>query len=211
MAVCNICGGTKFEPGPNGRRTPAGEPVRCSGCYSLERHRSLHQCLIRVPPALLAWRRAIQFAPDPSLDPAWFRSYEGSQYGGENNLDLQDINRPDGSYDFISLSSVLEFVPDDRRAFAELGRIGSPSCIIHCTFTPASTDASTHDFEKPHGTFGRYHLYGSDLTSRFDIDSHGLTTLVIVAADPVTRIEEPLHFFCKSRNDLATLRASLTN
>ncbi len=133
MAVCNICGGTKFEPGPNGRRTPAGEPVRCSGCYSLERHRSLHQCLIRVPPALLAWRRAIQFAPDPSLDPAWFRSYEGSQYGGENNLDLQDINRPDGSYDFISLSSVLEFVPDDRRAFAELGRIGcsAASFTVH--------------------------------------------------------------------------------
>lgn len=210
MPVCNICQGEAFKLGPGDRLSESGSPPRCVSCYSLERHRQLRECLDRVPPEMLSWRRALQFAPDPSLDPEWFLSFEGSQYGEENSLDLQSIDRQDDSYDFISLSSVLEFVPDDRQAFSELARIASPSCIIHCTFTPAADDAATHHYDKPHGNFGRRHLYGNDLTDWLGVATHDLLTIRASATDPVTEVRDPIHFFCRRRADAAALADALT-
>lgn len=204
MGTCNICGGTEFIPGPKGRLTGRGDPPRCRDCKSLERHRSLRACLSRVPAELLSWRRALHFAPDPSLDPLWFGSYEGSRYGGDNSIDLQAIDRPDGSYDFISLSSVLEFVPDDRQAFSELLRIGSSGCIIHCTFTPVAP-VSRH-YDAPHGAFGRHHVYGADLVDRFEIRPRGLDAVVVATVDPVTGVRTPTHFFCRRVADAETLK-----
>lgn len=209
MQACNICGGSGFEPGPGDRLTPAGEPVRCEGCRSLERHRALRAFLSRLPADFLSPRRALQFAPDGSLDPAWFRTYEGSRHGGENSLDLEHIDRPDASYDFVSLSSVLEFVPDDRRAFAELARIASPTGVIHCTFTPVAAGPTRH-FAQRQGDFGRHHVYGEDLAEWLGAASHGLAALAVTTADPATGVEQPLHFFCRRERDAETLAAAGT-
>jgi hypothetical protein len=135
------------------------------------------------------------------LDPEWFFSFEASQFEGENSLDLQDVDRPDGAFDFVSLSSVLEFVPDDRQAFSELARIASSDCIIHCTFTPAATDAPTHHYDKPHGNFGRRHLYGNDLTEWLKVEAYDLITVIASATDPVTDVTDPIHFFCRRQDD----------
>ena len=202
---CNICGGETFLPGPNDRLSQTGRPPRCAGCYSLERHRQLRVCLDLLPPGALSWRRAIQFAPDPSLEGQRFASFETSQFGGENSLDLQDLDRPTGVYDFISLSSVLEFVVNDRRAFAELARIGSPKCIIHCTFTPASEDSLTHHYDRPHGNFGRMHLYGADLVEWFRVEALGFATIKALPADPATGVVDPIHFFCRQITDMQIL------
>jgi hypothetical protein len=211
VPACNICGGREFVPGPNGRLSPAGAPPQCGSCRSLERQRSLRACLLRVPEETLSSRRAIQFAPDGSLDSAWFRSLETSTYGGENSIDLQEIDRAADSYDFISLSSVLEFIPDDRRAFAELARIGSESCILHCMFCSSlGAPQSTH-FGEPHGTFGRYHDYGADLEEWFATSRRGLTTLMVGGVDPVTGHTEPHHFFCRQGRDAKVLADSFTN
>lgn len=188
-------------PGPNGRLTGSGAPPRCAGCGSLERQRSLRAVLAKLPPEMLSWRRAIQFAPDGSLDPAWFRSFETSTYGGENSIDLQRIDRADGSYDFISLSMVLEFVPDDRHAFGELVRVGSEECILHSS--PGSVlraPTSTHH-EEPHGSFGRHHYYGRDLAEWLGAAGHGLHTVPVRAADPVTGTLDDHWFFCRRADD----------
>lgn len=210
MSTCNICGGREFVAGPNGRLAPSGAPPRCSGCGSLERQRSLRSVLSRLPTEMLSWRRAIQFAPDGSLDPAWFRSFESSTYEGENSLDLQEIERPDDSYDFISLSMVLEFVPDDRRAFGELVRVGSEDCVIHTS--PGSvlrSPTSTHH-DEPHGAFGRHHYYGRDLEDRFDAPALGLTTVLMRAVDPVTEAPDDVYFFCRRAEDAESLSAAAT-
>jgi len=208
MPVCNICGGREFVPGPNGRLAGSGAPPRCGDCGSLERQRSLRAFLSRLPAEMLCWRRAIQFAPDGSLDPAWFRSFETSTYEGENSIDLQEIDRPDDSYDFISLSMVLEFVPDDRRAFGELVRVGSDSCIVHTS--PGSVlnaPVSTHH-ERPHGSFGRHHYYGNDLDEWFETARRGLTTVPVRAVDPVTGTPDDVRFFCRSEADGDALRVA---
>lgn len=161
--------------------------------------------LSRLPAEMLSWRRAIQFAPDASLDPAWFRSFETSTYEGENSIDLQAIDRPDDSYDFISLSMVLEFVPDDRRAFGELVRVGSDACIIHTS--PGSVlgaPTSTHH-EEPHGSFGRHHYYGNDLEDWFETARRGLSTVAVRAVDPVTGTPDDVRFFCRREADAHAL------
>jgi hypothetical protein len=208
MPVCNICGGGEFAPGPNGRLAQSWAPPRCRECGSLERQRSLRAFLSQVPAEMLSWRRAIQFAPDASLDPAWFRSFETSTFEGENSIDLQEIDRPDDSYDFISLSMVLEFVPDDRRAFGELVRVGSEACIIHTS--PGSVlgaPTSTHH-EQPHGSFGRHHYYGNDLEDWFETGRRGLTMVAVRAVDPVTGTLDDVRFFCRQESDADILNST---
>ena len=196
-------------PGPNGRLTASGEAPQCAGCRSLERQRSARACFVKLPPDMLAWRAALQFAPDASLDPAWFRSFETSTFGGENSIDLQQIDRPDGSYDFISLSMVLEFVPDDRRGFAELTRIGSERCIVHNSSGSLLGAATSTHHEEPKGPFGRYHYYGSDIAERLEVERHGFSAVRVRAEDPVTQVPDVVHFFCRQESDSDMLRAAL--
>lgn len=205
MVNCNICGNKHFEHGPNGRVSGTGLLPRCSTCYSLERHRSLRECLLRFPSDMLVWRRAIQFAPDGSLEPAWFRTYEESKYGGPNSLDLQHIDRPADSYDFISLSSVLEFVPNDRMGFSELSRIASSTAIIHATFLPSPTSGVTEHYQEPHGAFGRFHRYGLDLGDSLGVKLSGFSIVAVDAVDPVTQDQGRIHFFCKQTQDACLL------
>lgn len=209
VALCNICGGTEFEPGPRGRPSPDGGPPRCVNCGSLERHRALRRAFVLIPQPMLAWRRALQFAPDSSLDESWFRSFEGSEYGGENSIDMQAIDRPDGSYDFISLSLVLEFVPDDRGAFSELLRVGSDDLILHLTFNSGLTGEESSHTEEPSGEYGHYHDYGRDFEQRFETAERGLSTLIIEIPDPVTGdVTYPFCFLCRRRIDAETLAAA---
>jgi hypothetical protein len=209
-AICNICGGAEFEPGPNGRLAPNGLPPRCVSCGSLERHRGLRRALVLIPPETFAGRRALQFAPDSSLEDSWFESLEKSRYGRENSIDLSEaIDRPDDSYDFISLSLVLEFVPDDRKAFDELLRIGSNELILHVTFTSGLADQESWHRDHAEG-YGTYHGYGWDFEEWFGTAERGLSTLVFEAPDPVTGdATYPFCFFFRRRGDAETFVAAL--
>jgi hypothetical protein len=207
-ASCTICGGTEFVPGPNGRMSATGRLPRCAGCGSLERHRSIRQAFATIPKPMLAWRRALQFAPDRSIDPDAFRSFEGSRYGGENSIDLQEIPRADGSYDWITLNHVLEFVPDDRKGFEEVVRVSSDVSIIHITFAGDPSGLVTRHWEEPKPPYGRFHSFGADAGEWLGVDRHGLKTVEARLQDPVTEVVEAVHFFCRQRNDAETLQAA---
>jgi len=157
---------------------------------------------------MLSWRRALQFAVDGSIVPEWFATFEGSRYGGENSIDMQEIPRPDGSYDFISLSHVMEFVPDDRRAFSELLRVGSECCIVHVTFASAMDMEVSRHFDAPHGPYGRMHAYGRDAPDWLGATAAGLETVALRMSDPVTELSEMVHFFCRQPSDAHTIAAA---
>lgn len=210
IPLCNICGGAEFEPGPDDRLAPDGGPPRCTRCGSLERHRGLRRALMLIPPPMFAWRRALQFAPDSSLEDSWFEELEKSKYGRENSIDLaKPIDRPDNSYDLISLSLVMEFVPDDRAAFDEFLRIGTDALILHMTFTSDLSDAETWHRDQAEGHYPTYHGYGRDFAQWFGAEERGLSTLVFRTPDPLTGdATHPFTFFFRRRNDAETFVAA---
>jgi len=152
---------------------------------------------------MLAWRRALQFAPDSSFEDSWFESFEKSMFGRENSIDLnQEIDRPADSYDFISLSLVMEFVREDRRAFDELLRIGSDALILHLTFTSGLADSESFHRDEAKGRYGTYHGYGWDFEEWFGAAERSLSTLVLEMPDPLTGdATYPFCFFFRRRND----------
>jgi Methyltransferase domain len=161
--------------------------------------------MLTLPRPMLSWRRALQFAVDGSIVPEWFATFEGSRYGGENSIDMQEIPRADGSYDFISLSHVLEFVPDDQRAFAELLRVGSECVIVHVTFASGRDLEVSQHFAEPHGRYGRVHSYGRDAGDWLGATAAGMTVVGLWMSDPVTELAEVVHFFCRQRSDARTI------
>lgn len=198
--VCNICGGNTFRTGPSGRMAENGALPGCVKCGSLERHRATRDLFNKFPIGVLNWRRALQFSPDVALSARWFKSLEISDYEGESPLDLQAIDRPDGSYDFITLSHVLEFVPDDHASVSELIRIMSPRALLHMTLSRPLSRAQSQDFLSAVATTGEhryFHLYGRDFGERFKLRERGVHMAVVMVTDPVTQVSEAVHFFAK--------------
>jgi SAM-dependent methyltransferase len=207
---CNICGGQEFIAGPNGRMADSGHPPCCRHCGALERQRIVRRVFQALPLGFLDWRRGLQFSTDTSLDPRWFRGYEVSIYEGANSLDIQDIARPDGSYDFVSFSHVLEFVPDDRRAFAELLRVLSPAGMIQACFSAPRARAVSEDYRTPFGPHEAWHLYGMDVAARFVGPATAVTVLAVEESDPCTGTHELVHLFFKQPADAMRVRAWLS-
>jgi hypothetical protein len=171
----------------------------------------LRRALVEIPPEMFASRRVLQFAPDSSLEDSWFKSLEKSKYGRDNSIDLNEpIDRPDGSYDLISLSLVMEFVLNDRQAFDELLRIGSDELILHLTFTSGLQDKESWHRDHAEG-YGTFHGYGWDFEEWFGTAERGLSTLVFEMPDPVTGdATYPFCFFFRQRSDAETWAAALT-
>lgn len=204
-ASCNICGHTEFGPGPQGRKASTGVLPACRKCGALERHRVVRQMFQGMPIGFLDWRRTLQFSPDPATQPAWFRRHEISVYGGENSLDIQDIDRADGSYDFITLSHVLECIPRDLDAFSDLVRVLSPRGLLHISFGAPLSRPVTRDFAQGIDIYGNIHLYGRDVYQRFGCAAKGLSMLLVQGTDPVTGVTDVSHFFTRHAPDAALM------
>lgn len=186
-AGCPICGSSAFERGPKGRLAPSGHLPRCSGCASLERHRIFRIMFERLGPRSFADWSAIQFSPDPTVDPAWFRSHELSVYAGRGSLDIQAIDRPDASYDYVGCSHVLEHVEDDRAALRELLRVLTPDGLLYLAFPDPFREETTRDwgFPKPE-KHGHWRVYGGDVVERFRAYIPDQQVLAYRGQDPVT-------------------------
>ncbi|UJP06180.1 MAG: methyltransferase domain-containing protein [Nitrosomonas sp.] len=204
--TCTICGETKFGTGPLSRLSITGVPPRCLNCDSLERHRIIRWLFQALPVGFLDWRNAIQFSRDQSICGNWFRSFEVSDFDGNNSIDLQAINRPDGVLDFISLNHVLESVPNDCLAFSELCRVLSPHGVMQICFGSPMSRELTVDLGKPQFDWKAYHLYGRDLTARLRCHDLGITVLAVEEMDPCTEVREVVHFFFKNPVDALKLR-----
>lgn len=172
---CPVCSRSirRFKP-YNGR---AG--ALCPRCGSFERHRLLWAWIVaRLEPA--AFRNTLHLAAEP-----WISSRIRSALGGYHvsgdlapghdvQLDLTTAPFADGSFDVILCSHVLEHIPDDRAAMAELRRLLSADgvCLIQVPETSAGrpTEEGAHlAAEERTARFGQsdhVRLYGPDLDDR---------------------------------------------
>lgn len=197
--TCPICGGATFGPGPRGRLSPNGKLPRCAGCNSLERHRIFRVMFDRLGPENFSAWSAIQFSPDATVEPSWFRAFELSVYGEPGGQDIQTIDRPDGAYDVVCCSHVLEHVGDDRAALHELLRICAPDGFVYLAIPDPFREEVTRDwgFPKPE-KYGHWRVYGGDVVERFGRYIPDQPVLAYHGEDPVTGEREGAFLLPKS-------------
>jgi SAM-dependent methyltransferase len=107
--------------------------AQCPRCGALERHRLQHLALARALGGLdTRSMRMLHFAPEKFFRArlaARFGRYETADIGMkgvDHRADIQNLPFLDATYDFVFASHVLEHVPDDRKAIAEIRRVLKP-------------------------------------------------------------------------------------
>ncbi len=152
--------------------------AECPGCGAWERHRLIRVVLGEL--GMQAWEGPLlHFAPEPHLG-AVLQSIRGVDYrtadlydpSVDHQVDIQDLPFGDNSWAYIVCSHVLEHIPDDERALAELRRVLRPGgilvlCVPCVPFYEESRLTVSHE----PGTLlrslhGHYRTYGLDFVER---------------------------------------------
>lgn len=197
---CPICGSDRFVAGPKGRMSPEGLPPRCAACGALERHRN-YRALFNALRPLWHGRRALQFSDDPSAPRDAFSSFEVSVYGGDNSLDLADIDRADGAYDVVIANHVLEHVEDDMAALAELDRISADRGTVFLSVPDLLRCKRTVEYGRAReDKHGHYRIYGPDLMERVREAAPLWRAVGVIGRDPVTGAPDIATVFTRDRD-----------
>jgi SAM-dependent methyltransferase len=153
-----------------GNRLRLSRHAVCPGCGSRSRHRGLALAVDRlVDPTEV--RTVLHFAPEAPLATVLDRHLPGAtrlttdlhrtdvDHPGE---DLQALSFADGAFDLVVCNHVLEHVPDDGAAVAELGRITAPGGVALVT-VPGEWDRP-HTIRFADDSFNGHHRdYGADV------------------------------------------------
>lgn len=181
---------------------PAGlvprDNARCPVCGSMERHRLMWLYFQQRTDLLDGQpKRMLHLAPEKCLAPKLRRqpalTYVSSDLETPDVMVWMDITRacfPDGQFDVIYASHVLEHVPDDRQAMREFARLLRPDgwAILQVPLEPER--ATTYeDFsivepaarEQAFGQRDHVRVYGRDYAER--LEAAGLR----VTVDPFVR------------------------
>ena len=177
---CPVCRGRirRFKPSGFILRQEA----RCAVCNSLERHR-------------LAWiffqdytdlfnnlpKRMLHIAPEEEFS-RLLKNVPGLQYVSADladpramvKVDITSLSFPDGVFDVVYCSHVLEHVRDDRKAMRELQRVMKPSGwgVVLVPITSGETlendpsVTSDEDRTRIYGQPDHVRLYGRDFSTR---------------------------------------------
>jgi SAM-dependent methyltransferase len=197
---CPVCerSARRFAPfGVDGRRDDA----LCPHCGALERHRLLwlffqrRTDLFSAPPSGIAM---LHVAPERCFEPR-LRARLGKGYltgdlenpAADVRLDVTNIQYPDGTFDVVYCSHVLEHVPDDRRALREFHRVLKPDgwaiILVPVTVERTIEDPTITDPKERLRRFGQddhVRRYGPDFVDR--LREAGFGVQVVGAGDLVT-------------------------
>ncbi|HET7396088.1 MAG TPA: class I SAM-dependent methyltransferase [Gammaproteobacteria bacterium] len=127
--ICDYRGPFRDLVPESGKRLHA----QCPDCRALERHRLQYLVISKIFADLDTGRlRMLHFAPENFLKGVLqgrFGSYETADiamHGVDHHVDLQALPFAAHSYDVVFASHVLEHIPEDRKAIAEIRRILAP-------------------------------------------------------------------------------------
>lgn len=172
---CTVCGhaARRFEP----HGIKARPNARCQQCHLLERHRLLWvllEELTATPP-----QRLLHVAPEPGLRPHLVKrsrhyvTIDLMRSDVTARADLTRLPFADGAFDALICSHVLEHIPDDAAAMAELRRVLRPggwgvidSPLRMSVPTDEDVDASPDERTRRFGQPDHVRYYGSDFPER---------------------------------------------
>ena len=129
---CPLCGwrGYRFEP--FGNSALYRHDALCPSCGSLERHRAVH---LLLKDRIGTGHKVLHAAPEEIMI-AWLvrRSCEYLNFDLYNpamrKMDITALDLPDCSKTLVWCSHVLEHIPDDMKALAELYRVLEPGGLL---------------------------------------------------------------------------------
>lgn len=155
----------------------------CPSCGSRERHRLVwkffhaYTDLFDTHP-----KKMLHIAPEATFEEV-FKEHESIQYvSGDldkekamEKVDVTDIRYPDGAFDVIYASHVLEHVSQDEKAMRELHRVLAPEgwAVLQVPITAEETfeDPSVTNPEERERLFGQWNhvrRYGPDYKDRLE-------------------------------------------
>jgi hypothetical protein len=191
----------------------------CWRCGSHERHRAQWLLLQHRPQLLRDAGSLLHFSPEWCLSRR-LRRVAGLRYvttdldpgqTADLRLDVTAIKLPDGAFDAVLCSHVLEHVPDDARAMAELRRITAPGgfCLV---MVPLDLTRDT-TYEDPSVTqpaerqreflqFDHVRLYAPDISDRlaaagFDVETIDMARELGSEAQRYRLLASDLIFLCR--------------
>lgn len=194
LHYCPVCRNSagEFSPGPNGR-----PGARCPSCGALERHRFLSLLLGALAPEIAAARNVLEIAPAAAVTRMLHEASAGHYVGMDIDPkadgrsvsvvgDLCSTPFASGAFDVAVCFHVLEHIPDDRAAMAELARIISPDGIAFLqvpwnrkALTEEDADASPEERRRRFGQADHVRRYGSDWEQR--LKDSGLRVIALTA------------------------------
>lgn len=190
---CPLCEGRyrKFLPAGVIPRPNA----RCPGCDSLERHRLLWLTLkvLWETCTITKGGRMLHVAPEEAIAHKLQQDYDYLSVDLDGNnvmqaMDIRAINLPDDRFDAIVCNHVLEHIPEDRKALAELYRVLKPggwaSIQVPIVGEITQEDLSITDpkeRERLYGQFDHVRQYGKDFKLR--LEEAGFKVLIIPKAE----------------------------
>jgi len=170
----------------------------CWRCGSHERHRAQWLLLQRRPELLGDASSLLHFSPEWCLRRR-LRALSGLRYITTDldttqqvdlRLDVTALELPDGAFDAVLCSHVLEHVPDDAAAMAELRRITAPGGFTLVMVPLALNRATTYedpavtdpaDREREFLQADHVRLYAPDIAGRLTAAGFAVETVDLVA------------------------------
>jgi SAM-dependent methyltransferase len=190
--------------------------VWCPICGAFERHR-LAWLFFQQKTNLFdpSPKRMLHIAPEPVLETR-FRSVPNLSYlsvdlqssRAMERMDITDIRYPEGAFDVICCSHVLEHVPEDRKAMRELYRVlksgGWAILMVPLIIERTIEDPSItrpEDRERLFGQYDHVRVYGPDFSERLQKARFKVTIFrAAELVDDVNRVGIPASevvFYCE--------------
>ena len=236
---CNLCGKSSRIFLPYGTKSDAaihmiGSGVRphceCPRCFSHDRFRWVYEVLLRhtdiASPERTRALRVLHIAAEPGIKEHLCGSRQGSKplapveyltgdlerIYSDVQVDVTDMHQfPDESFDYFIINHVMEHVPNEKAAMAEIHRVLKKDGVLFISF-PMSLTAKT--FEDPsittpagrreaYGQEDHVRLYGTDRKER--LEAFGFEVQPLVAKEQLPESEvrrmalipEDTIFMCK--------------
>ena len=130
--ICGYCGPFADFDSFAGRRKHAV----CPRCGALERHRIQYMVVMDLMKRVrFGEMKMLHIAPEKffrAIFSRQFSKYETADLfmeGVDHKADIRNLPFPDGAYDFIFASHVLEHISEDRDAISEIRRVLRPGGV----------------------------------------------------------------------------------